>query len=156
MADQSRTDKTICLAVSPALKASGISGRPRLFEVVQKIRQVNAQRPHFAPERRFSGKSANAPELAANPALELDCIVAVPRMARYIEVSSQVYGIYLKYVSPDDIHVYSIDEVFIDASPYLKLYKLSTRDFVVKLIREVLAATGITATAGIGTNLYLA
>ena len=156
VADQSRTDKTICLAVSPALKVCGIPGRPRLFEVMQKVRQVNAQRQSLAPGHRFSGKSASAPELAANPSLELDCIVAVPRMARYIEVSSQIYGIYLKYVSPDDIHVYSIDEVFIDATPYLKLYKLSARDFAMKLIRDVLAATGITATAGIGTNLYLA
>ena len=155
VADQSRTDKTICLAVSPALKACGIPGRPRLFEVVQKVWQVNAQRQRLAPQRRFTGKSANAPELAANPALELDYIIAVPRMARYIEVSSQIYGIYLKYVSPDDIHVYSIDEVFIDATSYLKLYKLSARDFTMKLIREVLASTGITATAGIGTNLYL-
>ena len=156
VADQSRTDKTICLAVSPALKVCGIPGRPRLFEVMQKVRQFNAQRQRLAPGHRFSGKSASAPELAANPSLELDCIVAVPRMARYIEVSSQIYGIYLKYVSPDDIHVYSIDEVFIDATPYLKLYKLSARDFAMKLIRGVLAATGITATAGIGTNLYLA
>ena len=109
VADQSRTDKTICLAVSPSLKACGIPGRPRLFEVVQKVRQVNAQWQSLAPGHRFSGKSASAPELAANPSLELDCIVAVPRMARYIEVSSQIYGIYLKYVSPDDIHVYSID-----------------------------------------------
>ena len=156
VADQSRTDKTICLAVSPALKGCGIPGRPRLFEVVQKVRQVNAQRQRVAPQRRFTGKSANAPELAVNPTFELDYIVAMPRMARYIEVSSQIYGIYLKYVSPDDIHVYSIDEVFIDATPYLKLYKLSARDFAMKLIREVLANTGITATAGIGTNLYLA
>ena len=156
VADQSRTDKTICLAVSPSLKACGIPGRPRLFEVVQKVRQVNAQRQRLAPGHRFSGKSSSAPELAANPSLELDYIVAVPRMARYIEVSSQIYGIYLKHVSPEDIHVYSIDEVFIDATPYLKLYKLSARDFAMKLIREVLAATGITATAGIGTNLYLA
>ena len=156
VADQSRTDKTICLAVSPALKVCGIPGRPRLFEVMQKVRQVNAQRQSLAPGHRFSGKSASAPELAANASLELDCLVAVPRMARYIEVSSQIYDIYLKYVSPDDIHVYSIDEVFIDATPYLKLYKLSACDFAVKLIREVLVATGITATAGIGTNLYLA
>ena len=156
VADQSRTDKTICLAVSPALKACGIPGRPRLFEVVQKVRQVNAQRQRLALGHRFNGKSTSAPELAANPTLELDYIVAVPRMARYIEVSSQIYGIYLKYVSPDDIHVYSIDEVFIDATSYLKLYKLSAHDFTMKLIREVLANTGITATAGIGTNLYLA
>lgn len=154
--DQSRTDKTICLAVSPSLKVCGIPGRPRLFEVVQKVRQVNAQRQRLAPQRRFTGKSSSAPELAANPSLELDYIVAVPRMARYIEVSSQIYGIYLKYVSTDDIHVYSIDEVFIDATSYLKLYKLSAHDFTTKLIREVLTNTGITATAGIGTNLYLA
>ena len=156
VADQSRTDKTICLAVSPALKGCGIPGRPRLFEVVQKVRQVNAQRQRLAPQHRFTGKSASAPELAANPALELDYIIAVPRMARYIEVSSQIYGIYLKYVSPDDIHVYSIDEVFIGATSYLKLYKLSAHDFTMKLIREVLANTGITAMAGISTNLYLA
>ena len=116
VADESRTEKTICLAVSPSLKACGIPGRARLFEVVQKVREVNAGRRRFMPGHRFSGKSASAPELAANPSLELDCIVAVPRMARYIEVSSQIYGIYLKYVSPDDIHVYSIDEVFIDAT----------------------------------------
>lgn len=123
---------------------------------MQKVRQINVQRQRLAPQRRFTGKSANAPELAANPALELDYIVAMPRMARYIEVSSQIYGIYLKYVSPDDIHVYSIDEVFIDATSCLKLYKLSAHDFTMKLIREVLASTGFTATAGIGTNLYLA
>lgn len=155
VADQSRTDKTICLAVSPALKKHGIPGRPRLFEVVQKVRQVNAQRQRLAPGHRFSGKSANATELAANPSLELDYIVAVPRMARYIEVSSQIYGIYLKYVLPDDIHVYSIDEVFIDATHYLKLCKLSAREFAMKIIRDVLRTTGITATAGIGPNLYL-
>ena len=156
VADESRTEKTICLAVSPSLKAHGIPGRARLFEVIQRVRAVNAERRHRAPGRQFSGKSANAPELQANPALELDYVAAVPRMARYIEVSSQIYGIYLKYVSPDDIHVYSIDEVFIDATSYLKLYKLSAHDFTMKLIREVLANTGITATAGIGTNLYLA
>ncbi|MBO4492606.1 MAG: DNA methylase [Lentisphaeria bacterium] len=156
VADQSRTDKTICLAVSPSLKECGISGRPRLFEVVQKVRQVNAQRQRLAPGHRFRGKSSSATELASDPALELDYIVAVPRMARYIEVSSQIYGIYLKYVSPEDIHVYSIDEVFIDATEYLKHCTLSARDFAMKLIREVLSVTGITATAGIGTNLYLA
>ena len=156
VADESRTEKTICLAVSPSLKSHGIPGRARLFEVIQRVRAVNAERRHRAPRGQFSGKSANAPELQANPALELDYVVAVPRMARYIEVSSQIYGIYLKYVSPDDIHVYSIDEVFIDATSYLKLYKLSAHDFTMKLIREVLANTGITATAGIGTNLYLA
>ena len=156
VADRSRTDKTICLAVSPSLKECGISGRPRLFEVVQKVRQVNAQRQRLAPGHRFRGKSVSAAELAADPALELDYIVAVPRMARYIEVSSQIYGLYLKYVSPEDIHVYSIDEVFVDATSYLKHCRLSAREFAMKLIREVLSVTGITATAGIGTNLYLA
>ena len=127
VADQSRTDKTICLAVSPALKACGIPGRPRLFEVVQKVRDVNRLRLQHAPGRKFSGKSSSAPELAANPGLELDYIVAVPRMARYMEVSAQIYGIYLKYVAPEHIHVYSIDEVFIDVAPYLNMYKLSAR-----------------------------
>ena len=156
VADESRTEKTICLAVSPSLKTHGIPGRARLFEVIQRVRAVNADRRHRAPRGQFTGKSVNAPELQANPTLELDYVVAVPRMARYMEVSAKIYSVYLKYVSPDDIHVYSIDEVFIDAMPYLKLYKLSARDFAMKLIREVLAATGITATAGIGTNLYLA
>ena len=156
VADQSRTDKTICLAVSPALKACGIPGRPRLFEVVQKVRDVNRLRLQHAPDRKFSGKSSSAPELAANPSLELDYIVAVPRMAHYMEVSSQIYGIYLKFIAPEHIHVYSIDEVFIDVTPYLMMYKLSAHDLAMKLIREVLAATGITATAGVGTNLYLA
>ena len=156
VADQSRTDKTICLAVSPALKACGIPGRPRLFEVVQKVRDVNRLRLQHAPGRKFSGKSSSAPELAANLGLELDYIVAVPRMARYMEVSAQIYGIYLKFIAPEHIHVYSIDEVFIDVAPYLKMYKLSAHDLAMKLIREVLAATGITATAGVGTNLYLA
>ena len=143
VADESRTEKTICLAVSPSLKACGIPGRARLFEVVQKVRQMNEQRKRYAPRHEFTGKSASVPELAANPALELDYIVAMPRMARYMEVSSQIYGIYLKYIAPEDIHVYSIDEVFIDATPYLKLYKLSPRDLTMKLIREVLAATGV-------------
>ena len=156
VADHSRTDKTICLAVSPALKACGIPGRPRLFEVVQKVRDVNRLRLQHAPGRKFSGKSSSEPELAANPGLELDYIVAVPRMARYMEVSSQIYGIYLKFIAPEHIHVYSIDEVFIDVAPYLNMYKLSAHDLAMKLIREVLAATGITATAGVGTNLYLA
>ena len=155
VADESRTEKTICLAVSPSLKACGVPGRPRLFEVIQKVREVNAQRRYNAPGRRFSGKSSHAPDLKANPALELDYIVAMPRMARYMEVSSQIYGIYLKYIAPEHIHVYSIDEVFIDATPYLKLYQLTAREFTMKLILEVLQTTGITATAGIGTNLYL-
>ena len=155
VADKSRTEKTICLAVSPSLKAHGIPGRARLFEVIQRVRSVNADRRQKAPRRQFSGKSANAPELQANPSLELDYVVAVPRMARYMEVSAKIYSVYLKYVSPDDIHVYSIDEVFIDATSYLKLYKLTARDFAMKLIQDVLRSTGITATAGIGSNIYL-
>lgn len=155
VADQSRTDKTICLAVSPSLKACGIPGRPRLFEVIQKVRAVNYQRLRQAPRHRFVGKSCHAPELAANPSLELDYIAAVPRMGRYMEISSKIYGIYLKYVSPDDIHAYSVDEVFIDATRYLKLYKLTAREFTMKMVLDVLHTTGITATAGIGTNLYL-
>ena len=155
VADESRTEKTICLAVSPSLKAHGIPGRARLFEVIQRVRQVNAERRHRAPRGQFTGKSASAPELQANPALELDYVIAVPRMGRYMEVSAKIYSVYLKYVSPDDIHVYSIDEVFIDATSYLKLYKLSAREFAMKIIRDVLQTTGITATAGIGSNLYL-
>lgn len=155
VADESRTEKTICLAVSPSLKSHGIPGRARLFEVIQRVRAVNAERRHRAPRGQFSGKSANAPDLQANPALELGYVVAVPRMARYMEVSAKIYSVYLKYVSPDDIHVYSIDEVFIDATSYLKLYKLTAREFAMKMIRDVLQTTGITATAGIGPNMYL-
>ena len=155
VADLSRTEKTICLAVSPSLKAVGVPGRPRLFEVVQKVREVNIERQNKAPCQRFLGKSSDANELKAHPSYELDYIVAVPRMGRYMEVSSQIYSIYLRHVSQDDIVVYSIDEVFIDATQYLKLYKLTAREFTMKLIREVLAETGITATAGIGTNLFL-
>ena len=155
VADLSRTEKTICLAVSPSLKAVGIPGRPRLFEVVQKVREVNIERQNKAPCQRFLGKSSDANELKAHPSYELDYIVAVPRMGRYMEVSSQIYSIYLRHVSQDDIVVYSIDEVFIDATQYLKLYNLTAREFTMKLIREVLAETGITATAGIGTNLFL-
>ena len=155
VADESRTEKTICLAVSPSLKAHGIPGRARLFEVIQRVRAVNANRRQKAPKRQFSGKSFSAPELQAKPSLELDYVVAVPRMARYMEVSAKIYSVYLKYVSPDDIHVYSIDEVFIDATSYLKLYKLTAREFAMKMIRDVLQTTGITATAGIGPNMYL-
>jgi DNA polymerase V len=147
VADESRTEKTICLAVFPSLKAHGIPGRARLFEVIQCVRQVNAERRYRAPRGQFTGKSASAPELQANPELELDYVIAVPRMGRYMEVSAKIYSVYLKYVSPDDIHVYSIDEVFIDATSDLKLYKLSAREFAMKIIRDVLQTTGITATA---------
>ena len=155
VADPSRTQKTICLAVSPSLKAYGIPGRARLFEVVQAVSKINAERRRSAPGRRFRGKSSDSRALAADPSLELDYIVAPPQMAHYMEVSGRIYGIYLRHIAPEDIHVYSIDEVFIDATDYLKAYKLSAHDFARKLIREVLAETGITATAGIGPNLYL-
>ena len=155
VADPSRTEKTICLAVSPSLKAYGIPGRARLFEVVQAVAKINAKRRRNAPGRRFRGKSSDSRALRADPSLELDYIVAPPQMAHYMEVSARIYGIYLRHIAPEDIHVYSIDEVFIDATDYLKAYKLSAHDFARKLICEVLTETGITATAGIGPNLYL-
>jgi len=153
VADESRTTKTICLAVSPSLKAHGISGRARLFEVVEQVKLVNARRRRNAPGRRFTGKSADAEALEADPSLELDYIIAPPRMAYYMEYSTRVYGVYLKYIAPEDIHVYSIDEVFIDATAYLK--GRSARDFARMLIRDVMDTCGIVATAGIGPNLYL-
>ncbi|MBR3423183.1 MAG: DNA methylase, partial [Clostridia bacterium] len=156
VADESRTEKTICLAVTPPLKAIGVSGRARLFEVVSRVREVNAIRKLSAPNRRFSGKSDDSKKLELDPSLEISYIVAPPRMRHYMEVSTQVYGIYLRFVSPEDIHVYSVDEVFIDATKYLSLYGLSARELTIKMIREVLKETGITATAGIGTNLFLA
>ncbi len=155
VADGNRTEKTICLAVSPSLKAHGIPGRPRLFEVVQKMKEVNALRRCRAPGREFTGKSSDAVELAKNPALEIDYIVAPPRMAHYMEHSAFIYQIYLKYVAPEDIHVYSIDEVFIDVTPYLKTYGMTARELTRVILQDVLAQSGITATAGIGTNLYL-
>ena len=155
VADASRTEKTICLAVSPSLKAWGIPGRPRLFEVVQKVKEVNAFRREKAPGRQFTGSSWRADELKADPGLSLDYIVAPPRMAHYMEHSAKIYEIYLKYVAPEDIHVYSIDEVFIDLTPYLKTAKKTAREFVRMILRDVLEVSGITATAGIGTNLFL-
>ena len=156
VADESRTDKTICLAVSPALKALGISGRARLFEAKQRIREVNAERRMNAPGRRFTGKSIFASELSRDPSLELDLIVATPRMHYYMEYSRAIVEIYLRYVSPEDLLVYSIDEVFIDATPYLARYKLNAHDFAMMLMRQVMEETRITATAGVGTNMYLA
>ena len=156
VADPSRTDKTICLAVSPSLKSFGIPGRPRLFEVVQKIGQVNALRRNSAPGRAFTGKSHDYTELRGHPELEVDYIVAPPQMAFYMETSAAIYNIYLKYVAPEDIHPYSIDEVFIDATNYLKLYRMTPEELAMKIILDILENTGITATAGIGTNLYLA
>ena len=156
VADPSRTEKTICLAVSPSLKSYGIPGRARLFEVIQRVKEVNSERRKKAPGRRFSGRSCFGHELKNDPSLELDYIVAPPRMAEYMRVSTEIYKIYLRYIAPEDIHVYSIDEVFIDATDYLKTYRLSAHGLAIKLIREVLNETGITATVGIGTNLYLA
>lgn len=155
VADPSRTEKTICLAVSPSLKAYGISGRARMFEALQRIKIANNERLKKAPGRRFTGSSYDDNELKANPNLSIDYVVAVPRMALYIEYSTRIYEVYLKYVAPEDIHVYSIDEVFIDATAYLKTLKISAHDFAMMLIKDVLATTGVTATAGIGTNLYL-
>ncbi len=156
VADESRTEKTICLAVSPSLKAYGISGRPRLFEVIQKIKKVNALRKSKIENHTFSGESHDKIQLESNPEFAISYIVAVPRMSLYIEYSAKIYSIYLKHISQDDIHVYSIDEVFIDATAYLKLYKQSPHELALTIIRDVLKETGITATVGIGSNLYLA
>ena len=155
VADASRTEKTICLAVSPSLKAYGIPGRARLFEVVQRVKEVNAERLRRAPGHVFKGKSWDAEELERDPSLELDYIVATPRMAYYMEYSTQIVDIYLKYVSMDDMHVYSIDEVFMDATDYIKTRGMSAYDFARMIVQDVLDTTGITATAGIGSNLYL-
>ena len=155
VADESRTEKTICLAVSPSLKSYGIPGRPRLFEVVQKIKEVNAARQRNAPGRRFAGSSSDYNELKIHPDLAVDYIVAPPQMARYMEISTEIYNIYLKYIAPEDMHVYSIDEVFMDVTSYLNTYRLSARELAMKIILDVLHTAGITATAGIGTNLYL-
>ena len=156
VADTSRTDKTICLAVSPALKAYGIPGRGRLYEVIRKVREINQARREAIRYQPFRGASINAKELAEDPYLELSYIAAVPRMALYMEYSSRVYSVYLRYIAPEDIHVYSIDEVFMDVTSYLKTYGLTAHELAIRMIREVLALTGITATAGIGPNMYLA
>lgn len=153
VADESRTDKTICLAVSPSLKSYGIPGRGRLFEVKQRVREVNAER---ARKARLTAKSTENTAVQADPHLALDFLIAVPRMALYMEVSAKIYEVYLKYVSSEDIHVYSIDEVFIDATDYLPLYGLTAHELARRMIQDVLATTHITATAGIAPNLYLA
>ena len=155
VADVSRTEKTICLAVSPSLKAFGVPGRPRLFEVVQKVGEVNALRQSRAPGRTLTGKSWDALQLQADPTLGVDYLIAPPRMAHYMEHSAKIYSIYLKYVAPEDIHVYSIDEVFMDVTPYLRNRGMTAREFTRMIIQDVVDTTGITATAGIGTNLYL-
>lgn len=156
VADASRTKKTICLAVSPSLKAYGLSGRARLFETVQRVKDVNTERMKKAPGRRFTGASYDVRELEQHPEFELTYITAPPRMARYMEQSTQIYNIYLKYVAPEDIHVYSIDEVFVDITHYLSAAEMTARKFAQRMIQDVLRTTGITATAGIGTNMYLA
>lgn len=155
VADESRTDKTICLAVTPSLKSYGISGRGRLFEVKQRVKEANEGRRHDAPGRKLEGSSHLFSELQANPKLAIDFIVAPPRMAYYMEYSTRIYEVYLKYVAPEDIVVYSIDEVFMDVTDYLNTYRLAPRDLAIKIILDVLETTGITATAGIGTNLFL-
>ena len=155
VADESRTDKTICLAVTPTLKSYGISGRGRLFEVRQRVKEANAKRRQTAPGRLLEGKSHLFSELQENPKLEIDFIIAPPQMAYYMEYSTRIYQVYLKYIAPEDIVVYSIDEVFMDVTDYLATYKLSAHELAKKIILDVIETTGITATAGIGTNLYL-
>ena len=155
VADTSRTEKTICLAVSPSLKAYGIGGRARLFEVIQRLREVNNERRCKAAGHRLTGKSWKDNELQAHTDWEIDYIAAPPRMAKYIEYSTRIYQIYLKYIAPEDIHVYSIDEVFIDVTAYLGTYRMTAHELAMTMVRDVLKHTGITATAGIGSNLYL-
>lgn len=155
VADVSRTEKTICLAVSPALKKYGIPGRPRLFEVVQKVREANIRREKQAPCHRFSGTSFDETELNRSPELQISYIAAAPRMSRYMEYSTRIFDIYLRYIAPEDMHVYSVDEVFIDATAYLHTYGLTAHELALRMIRDVLRETGVTATAGIGTNMYL-
>ncbi len=156
VADSSKTEKTICLAVTPSMKAIGLGGRCRLFEVGVAVEKCNLERLQVAPQHHFTGESCDETELKNNSNLQLNYIIAPPRMARYLEVSSQIYKVYLRYVSPEDIFSYSVDEVFIDVTSYLKMYHISTHDLAVKMIRDVLSETGITATCGIGTNMYLA
>ena len=156
VANPSRTEKTICLAVSPSLKAYGIPGRARLFEVIEQVRRANAKRRSLAPGGRFTGASAQADELAKHPEYQIDYLIAPPRMARYMEMSTKIYEIYLKYAAPEDIHVYSIDEVFIDLTNYLQAAGCTAREYAKKIMKEIFAKSGITATAGIGRNLYLA
>ena len=156
VADESRTEKTICLAVTPGLKAYGVPGRARLFEVIERVREINAERLRNAPGHRFTGSSSDTAALAADPSLKLDFVIARPQMSLYMKRSTEIYSIYLKYIAPEDMHVYSVDEVFIDVGPYLKMYSSTARDIAMRMIRDVLEQTGITATVGIGTNMYLA
>lgn len=156
VADESRTDKTICLAVTPPLKKYGVPGRPRLFEVIQKVKEINSERKAKDPYHEFTDSSVFASELDRNSSLKVDYIVAPPRMKHYMDVSNQVFSIYLRYVAPEDIHIYSVDEAFIDATGYLQTYNCTAHEFAMTLIRTVLQETGITATVGVGTNMYLA
>lgn len=155
VADPSRTEKTICLAVSPSLKKYGLSGRARLFEVIQKVKIANELRKLKAPNKVFCGSSDDSIALQKNPSLKIDYITAPPRMAHYMEYSTKIYNIYLKYIAPEDIHIYSIDEVFIDVTHYLSTYNMTARELAMTMIQDILDTTGITATAGIGTNMYL-
>ena len=155
VADKSRTEKTICLAVSPSLKKYGLSGRARLFEVIQKVKAANNIRKIKAPNHVFCGSSDDSLALQKKPSLKIDYIIAPPRMARYMEYSTKIYNIYLKYIAPEDIHIYSIDEVFIDVTHYLSTYNMTARELAMTMIQDILSTTGITATAGIGTNMYL-
>ncbi|MEG0735580.1 MAG: hypothetical protein RR441_01850, partial [Longicatena sp.] len=155
VADVSKTEKTICLAVTPSLKAYGISGRARLFEVIQKVNEINMMRKRKAVNRQFQGESYDAVELQQNPSLALSYIAAPPRMAYYMDYSTKIYEIYLKYVAPEDIHVYSIDEVFMDVTSYLNTYHMTPKELAKTIIQDIEKSTYITATAGIGKNLYL-
>ena len=156
VADASRTEKTVCLAITPTLKQYGLSGRARLYEVVQKVKEVNYKRRKENNYKKFNDKSFVDSELKYNKSLELDFIIAPPQMKKYMKYSTDIYKIYLKYLAPEDIYVYSIDEVFCDITSYLNTYKLTPRELVSKMIEDVFKTTGITATAGIGTNMYLA
>lgn len=156
VADESRTQKTICLAVTPSLKSYGISGRARLFEAYAGVREANASRKTKNKGKAFTGKSTSKAELDKDPMLEIDFLVARPRMQKYMEYSKRIYDIYLKYVAPEDMHIYSVDEVFLDVTSYSRMYETDAHDLAKKMINEILATYGITATAGIGTNMYLA
>ncbi|MDO4938965.1 MAG: DNA methylase [Lachnospiraceae bacterium] len=155
VADPTRTEKTICLAVSPSLKSYDISGRSRLFEVVERVKEVNAMRQQNSPGRKLTDSSSDDPTVRSNPSCRLDYITAPPRMALYMEYSTRIYDIYLKYISADDMHVYSVDEVFMDVTAYLRTYNMTAHELAMTMIHDVLKETGITATAGIGTNMYL-
>src|SRR5574344_549261 len=155
VADESRTEKTVCLAISPSMKQYGLGGRARLYEVIQKVKEVNYKRKKENRFQDFTSKSYDDDELKNNKNLELDFIIAPPRMAYYMKYSTAIYNIYLKYIAPEDILVYAIDEVFIDITNYISFYKCTPRELVTKMIKSVYDTTGITATAGIGTNMFL-